>query len=281
LQIGTPGVEAAWPTPTRSDSAFTKGTSGATALISRHAYHCYQEMEEILDAYGLPDSHVHLMIKALTVHGCSWDGIEENVEKYLPNGLDGRTIKGIKRQWLGYGYPEFEKSLTCNPQRVTVLGFGDLKNEEAHVYKLPLPPSLVSKNVKRKLTVTLAWMSEVAPQNQRYRKAKLWVEMLENKRIADERKDVADNRASRRGTLQHEVFESELPFPFEDGDSLSIKVNCANDAGEIVNPIKYAIAVSLELGEGVDVDLLNEINIYEEVRDRLRVPIRIANTANT
>ena len=281
LQIGTPGVEAAWPTPTRSDSAFTKGTSGATALISRHAYHCYQELEEILDAYGLPDSHVHLMIKALTVHGCSWDGIEENVEKYLPNGLDGRTIKGIKRQWLGYGYPEFEKSLTCNPQRVTVLGFGDLKNEEAHVYKLPLPPSLVSKNVKRKLTVTLAWMSEVAPQNQRYRKAKLWVEMLENKRIADERTDVADNRASRRGTLQHEVFESELPFPFEDGDSLSIKVNCANDAGEIVNPIKYAIAVSLELGEGVDVDLLNEINIYEEVRDRLRVPIRIANTANT
>ena len=92
---------------------------------------------------------------------------------------------------------------------------------------------------------------------------------------------MADNRASRRGTLQHEVFESELPFPFEDGDSLSIKVNCANDAGEIVNPIKYAIAVSLELGEGVDVDLLNEINIYEEVRDRLRVPIRIANTANT
>ena len=78
-----------------------------------------------------------------------------------------------------------------------------------------------------------------------------------------------------------EIIESELPFPFEDGDSLSIKVNCANDAGEIVNPIKYAIAVSLELGEGVDVDLLNEINIYEEVRDRLRVPIRIANTANT
>lgn len=277
IQIGTPGVEAAWPTPTRSDTAFTKGTSGATALISRHAYHCYQELKEILDTYGLPDSHVHLMVKAMTVHGCSWDGIEENIEKFLPDGLDGRTIKGIKRQWLGYGYPDFDKSLVCNSQRVTVLGFGDLRNEEAHVYRMPLPPSLASKNVKRRLTVTLSWMSDVAPQTQRYRKAKLWVEMPENQRIADTRTDLADAWAPRRGTLQHEVFESDVPFPYEDGDSLSIKINCANDAGEIENPIKYAIAVTLELGEGVNVDLFNEINIYQEVRDRLRVPIRIAN----
>ena len=164
---------------------------------------------------------------------------------------------------------------------MTVLGFGDLMNEEAHVYRMPLPPSLSSKDVKRRLTVTLAWMSDVAPQTQRYRKAKLWVEMLEGQRIADMRTDVADNYASRRGTLQHEVFESDMPFPFEDGDSLKIKVNCANDAGEIDMPVKYAIAVTLELGEGVDVDLHSDIQIYEEVRDRLRVPIRIANTANT
>lgn len=275
--ICTPGVEAAWPTEKRSDTAFTKGTSGATALISRHAYHCYQELKEILDTYGLPDSHVHLMVKAMTVHGCSWDGIEENIERFLPDGLDGRAIKGIKRQWLGYGYPNFDKSLVCNSQRVTVLGFGDLRNEEAHVYRMPLPPSLASKNVKRRLTVTLSWMSDVAPQTQRYRKAKLWVEMPENQRIADTRTDLADAWAPRRGTLQHEVFESDVPFPYEDGDSLSIKINCANDAGEIENPIKYAIAVTLELGEGVDVDLFNEINIYQEVRDRLRVPIRIAN----
>ena len=101
--------------------------------------------------------------------------------------------------------------------------------------------------------------------------------MPENQRIADTRTDLADAWAPRRGTLQHEVFESDVPFPYEDGDSLSIKINCANDAGEIENPIKYAIAVTLELGEGVDVDLFNEINIYQEVRDRLRVPIRIAN----
>lgn len=275
--ICTPGVEAAWPTEKRSDTAFTKGTSGATALISRHAYHCYQELKEILDTYGLPDSHVHLMVKAMTVHGCSWDGIEENIERFLPDGLDGRAIKGIKRQWLGYGYPDFDKSLVCNSQRVTVLGYGDLRNEEAHVYRMPLPPSLASKNVKRRLTVTLSWMSDVAPQTQRYRKAKLWVEILENQRIAETRTDLADAWAPRRGTLQHEVFESNVPFPFEDGDCLSIKINCANDAGEIENSIKYAIAVTLELGEGVDVDLLNKINIYQEVRDRLRVPIRIAN----
>ena len=276
-QTLNPGIEAAWPDDTRGKHAFIKGTSGATALISRHAYHCYQVLEEILAAYGMPVHHVHLMIKALAVHGCGWMDFGDNIDKYLPGALTNKERKDIKRQWLGYGYPDFDKSLQCNSQRVTVLGFGELRNEEAHVYKMPLPPSLASMSIKRKLTVTLAWMSEVAPQTQKYRNAKLWVEMVDNKRIADNRTDLADNRASRRGTLQHEVFESDKRFPFEDGDSLSIKVNCANDAGEIVNPVRYAIAVTLELGEGIQADLFNEINIYQEVRDRLRIPIPIVN----
>jgi hypothetical protein len=112
-------------------------------------------------------------------------------------------------------------------------------------------------------------MSPIAPQNQKYRKARLWIEATDNSRIANERIDVSSNRASRRGTLQHEVFVGNDAFAFQDGDVLGIKINCAEDAGSFEEPIKYAIAVSLEVAEDINVE------IYEEVRARMAIPIQI------
>jgi len=91
---------------------------------------------------------------------------------------------------------------------------------------------------------------------------------------------MADNKATMRGTLQHEVFEGKNAHAFEDGDKLGIKVNCAEDAGCLEGKVKYAIAVSLELAEAVPLDLFGD-NIYEEVRNRLRVPVSIATNTNT
>ena len=47
------------------------------------------------------------------------------------------------------------------------------------------------------------------------------------------------------------------------------------DAGSFDEAAKYAIAVSLEWGEGLEVDLFNEVNIYQEVKNRLKVPISV------
>ena len=78
----------------------------------------------------------------------------------------------------------------------------------------------------------------------------------------------------------HEVFEGKNAHAFEDGDKLGIKVNCAEDAGSLEGKVKYAIAVSLELAEAVPLDLFGD-NIYEEVRNRLRVPVSIATNTST
>ena len=264
-----PGIRVAFPDNDLDKQMFDRGTSCSTALISRRAYFCYKEIHELLASNGLPESHIHLLIKALLVHGCSWEGIEDSIERFLPSSLDNTGIKDIKRQWLGYGYPDFSKALVCSPHRVTALGFGSLSQGDAHVYRLPLPPSISSRRLKRRLVVTLSWMSPIAPQNQKYRKARLWIEATDNSRIANERIDVSNNRASRRGTLQHEVFVGNDAFAFQDGDELGIKVNCAMDAGPFDEPIKYAIAVSLEVAEDVDV------GIYEEVRERMSIPISV------
>jgi hypothetical protein len=277
LYHAAPGLWVAWPDNTACGMKFDRGTSGSAALVSRAAYRCYQEMHEILGLNGEPDSHVHLLIKAMLAHGCSWDVIGENIDKFLPATNDG---KAIKRQWIGYGFPDFDKSLACNANRVTVLGFSELKGEEAHVYSMPLPPSMSNKKVKRRLTVTLAWMTPVACENQKYRRLKLWAEPENVKRIVGDRIDVADNYAVKRGTLQHEVFEGERRFTLEEDAVLNIKVNCAYDAGGFKEPVKYAIAVTLEFAPATNIDLFAEnvaVDYYQEVRDRLRIPIPIVN----
>ena len=278
-KLRTPGLLTAWPDDAYGSMAYIRGTSGSTALISRHAYHCYQVINEILRNYGMPDSHIHLLVKAMTVHGCGWEDLADNIQKFLPSGTTTRQAKTIKRQWIGYGRPDFEKSLICNQHRATVVGFGELKSGKAHVYYLPLPAAMDNELIKRRLTVTLTWMTPIAAQNQKYRKARLWYELTENKDITPKRIDLADANAPRLGTLQHELFEGEKRYPLPENPVLGIKVNCADDAGDFVEPIKYAIAVTLEIGYGVQLSLFTS-NVYDEIQERLRIknPIPVVNT---
>lgn len=277
-KLRNPGLLTAWPDDAYGSMAYVRGTSGSTALISRHAYHCYQAINEILNDNGQPDSHIHLLVKAMTVHGCGWDDLASNIQDLLPAGMGTSQAKAIKKQWIGYGIPDFEKSLICNEHRATVIGFGELRSGRAHIYKMPLPSAIDNELIKRRLTVTLAWMSPIAAQNQKYRKARLWYELTENKDITPKRIDMADASAPRLGTLQHEVFEGEKRYPLPEDPVLGIKVNCADDAGDFDEPIKYALAVTLELGRGVQLDLFVR-SIYEEIQERLfvKTPIPVVN----
>ena len=69
--------------------------------------------------------------------------------------------------------------------------------------------------------------------------------------------------------MQHEILEGENAVVFQDGDEIRLKVNCRAVGGRITEPVKYGLVVTLEVGEGID------IPIYQEVRARLavRVPI--------
>ena len=171
---------------------------------------------------------------------------------------------------MGYGVPDIAKVLDCTEQRASLLGFGQLKDGEAHVFRLPLPPSLGAKREKQKLTVTLAWLSPTAPNTQKYRTASLWFE-VDNKMIASERSE-AEWRSVRRGTVQHEIFQGEQAIPLADGDFLKIKINCRKDAAKIQNAISYGLVVSLEVAEGVDIE------IYNEIRTRVMPAVRVQQT---
>jgi hypothetical protein len=119
----------------------------------------------------------------------------------------------------------------------------------------------------RKLTVTLAWFSPISACTQKYRTASLWFQLLESNLVPD--RVGLEYNAVQRGTVQHEVFEGERAMPIADGDVLRVKVNCREDAGKINGPVPYGLVVSLEVAEGVNVP------IYQEVSERIMPQIRI------
>ena len=272
----TPGNKVASPGSLAGElnaTSYSCGTSNATALISRAAGICYDSLQQILNEQAAevdPSNYEVPLLKAMLVHGCSWGDIGSRISEVLRTPENGRQLSGLISRWIGYGIPVVGRVLDCTEQRATVLGFGQLSDGEAHVFSLPLPPSLGSRPEWRRLTVTLAWLSLISASTQKYRTASLWFEMSNNG-LAPTRSD-ADWRAVRRGTVQHEVFEGQRAEPFIDGDVIEIKVNCREDAGKIQNPVSYGLAVSLEVAEGVD------IAIYNEIRTRVAPAIQIQQT---
>nr|VFK18719.1 MAG: Subtilase family protein [Candidatus Kentron sp. LPFa]VFK33264.1 MAG: Subtilase family protein [Candidatus Kentron sp. LPFa] len=280
------------PVGNPDSASYSFGTSNATALISRAAGICHETLRQVFDEQGVEvDSRIHeaALLKAMLVHGCSWDQIGEHLKSQIEHSALGEEIrtraeslysrqanisgeinrqnKALLSRWMGYGIPKIDRVLDCTEQRATLLGFGELSDGEAHIFRLPLPPSLGSVREWRRLTVTLAWLSPISPNTQKYRTAMLWFG-VDNKGLVTERSD-ADWQAVRRGTVQHEVFEGRKAAPFTDGDAIEIKVNCRKDAGKIQSPIAYGLVVSLEVAEGVD------IAVYDEIQTRIAQAIRL------
>jgi hypothetical protein len=214
----------------------------------------------------LPPEFDVVLLKALLVHGADWTDAGALYDSILRNAQNGRTFTDYVGRFLGYGRANIAKVMSCTNQRVTVLGVGKLEDGEGDEYLLPLPPSLSAVTVKRRLTATLAWLSPVNCLRHDYRIAHLW---FSPKNDLTPNRICADHDAVQRGTLQHEVLESDKAVDFQDGDGIVIKVNCRADAGDIPEAIRYGLAVTLEVAEGIN------IPIYQEVRDRLRVRVSV------
>ena len=246
----------------------TRGTSNAAALASRGAGFLYELIERLREQSdtNLPAQFDVVLMKALLVHGADWADAQMLYESVLKDPQNSHKFKERLGWFLGYGLTNLAKVMTCTEQRVTVLGFGELDDGDGAEFILPLPPGLSAVNRRRRLTITLAWLSPVSSTRQKYRIAHLW---FGSKNSIAPKRVCADYYAVQRGTVQHEIFEGNRAVGFSDGENIVIKVNCRADAGEIPTPIRYGLAVTLEVAEEAD------IPIYQEVRDRLAVPVRV------
>jgi hypothetical protein len=260
-----------------NETTYCRGTSNAAALASRAATQAFNALEELrAQTRGAPGAEYDaVFLKVLLIHGTSWRDLSTRL---LDDRPDLQAIADANRRrfaqkdfiarWLGYGVLDIERAITCTEQRATLLGFGELAAEEALVFSAPLPPSLAGIRAWRRITITLAWMSPINPVHQGYRRAKLWVSDP-GAELRVKRTNSVDDKAARRGTVQHEILEGEDAVAYVDGDQFICKVNCAADAGALEGQVRFALCVSLE----VAVD--SEIRVYQEISERIAPPVGI------
>lgn len=263
-QSGAPGQLVASPGTVPGDQdamRHTRGTSNATAIVSRACGWLYDLMEELREE---PMGEVidtvprAVWLKALVAHGAEWGAAGTVLTDILKNKTNNRQFREYITRLLGYGAINVDRVRECTARRVTALSAGALNLDESHIHSLPLPPSLSGLPGYRRLTITLAWLSPVNPRHQGWRRADLWFAPPQAPLRVQRRQ--ADWQAVQRGTLQHEILEGEEAGVFVDGESLEIQVSCRASAGALDDEIPYALATTLEIAEELDVD------IYDEVR---------------
>lgn len=265
-----PGLKMAVPGNGLNGTVHSFGTSNATALTSRLCSDMLKTLRSIPEL-NLPAAYEAIAIKAIVTHSCRWGDMGQDMKaKYVrqtPRKKGEETLKVI-----GYGRP-VPNDILCTDQRVTLIGFGSLRQDQQMEFRFPLPPCLISQAVKKRLTITLAWFSPINPLGNSYRLAKLCFEPANYEDIANKRQD-ADNRSSQRGTVQHEVFTGQRAAVFEDGDELKILVKCKKEE-RLQESVRFVLMATLETAPSTG------LHIYDEVRSRLRPQVQIgANSTN-
>jgi hypothetical protein len=267
-----PGHRVAFPGRRPGDTnavSYSRGTSNAAALTARASGFGFETLSDLRHPNGQPldPESLIVILKALMVHTAKWGDAFEQLSGVLCNNMDRRAAREYLSRYLGYGVPNFHKALVCHDQQATLLGHGSLSDGQAHLFQIPLPVSLRAQAIWRRLTITLAWNSPINPRSQKYRVAQMWFG-TKSDLLRVEGHD-AWWQSVRRGTLQHEIREGEAAPAYAEESVIEVQVNCKAEAGKLTEPVRYGLAVTLEVGEGI------AIPIYEEIRARLYAPILI------
>jgi len=254
----------------RLDSTIcTRGSSNSAALATREAFFLYELLENLRlqSDEEIPQEFDAVLLKTLLIHGAEWGSLYNEYKTILDPASENHISRDFVANFLGYGTPDFDRVASGSEQRVTVIGYGQLSDREACMFTVPMPTSLSGRTLKRRMTITLAWFSPINCQHKNYRVAHLWFSKPE--KINLDRIN-GDYHAVQRGTVQHEIFEGSEAVAIQDGDEIVIKVNCREDAGSITQPIRFGMAMTLEVFDAT----LFPISIYQEVLTGIRTPVK-------
>ena len=279
--VKQPGQKVAWDSRQAgisSEVIYTRGTSNATALATRSGVKIYEmllNLQKENKNHPIPDNLVAVLIKTLLVHGAKQNNSTVEILTQVLNKSKNHSLKQMIARYIGYGSVDIDRVLNCTEQRGTVIGFGEIAGNKVHEYDFPLPISLSGQKMGRRMVVTLAWFSPINPTHRNLREAKLELKPSQNwgkTSLNLKRRDSNHNQVL-RGTIQHEILEKnsqKINLFNEENGNISLQVICKADATEALeDKIPYGLAVTLEVEEGID------IPIYQEIRQKLKQPIRV------
>ena len=251
---------------------YTRGSSNATALATRATAQIYEVIESLMreNPNKISDLQCTVLLKTLLVHGSMKNESYQMLKECFASSIPSRKCKEFISKFSGYGPVDVDRVLSCTEQRATVIGCGEIGQKQVHEYRFPLPPGLVNENKWRRLIITLAWFSPINTDHRYLRKAKLSFEPPKKSGHLNLERIEADHHQVKRGTIQHEILASEKVSDYQDGDYLVVPVQCRADAIEnLDDQINYAIAVTLEVKEDIDIE------IYQEIKTRIQPQIQV------
>lgn len=277
--LNAPGQQVAWDSAQEgelSKTVYSRGTSNATALATRGGARIYEVLLQLQAEYSeqIPDNLMAVLIKTLLVHGAQHsDQAEKALTKALKTPKNSHRFKEVMARYIGYGAVNIERVLACTEQRGTIIGCGEIQENQIHEYRFPLPLDLSGSEVWRRMMVTLAWFTPINPDHRNLREAKLafqsvvgWNDLpLKLKRVD------SDNNQVLRGTVQHEVLEGESQISaYQEDGHILLHVTCKADATEKMDHvIPYGLAVTLEVAEGIG------IPIYHQIRAKIKSKVPV------
>lgn len=264
-RVAAPGLRGALDA-----TAFTHGTSNATALVSREASRIMDLLEKgpaSVEDPPFPDAqYFPVLTKALLVHAASWGDRGRALRDALH--LESRDAKRHLTALLGYGALDAARTGRGAANRAVLVGAGSIARDELHTYAIPLPPSMRARAEWHRITVTLAFLTPAAGQLTRYRGAKVFFD-LPDKGVTGADRAEAHGLAVTRGTCQHEVLEGTAAMVFGEGESLPIHVQCMDDAARLRagQTVRYGLVVSVETA------IETSATVFNEVRTHLRAQV--------
>lgn len=248
-------------------------TSGAAALATRACHLIHEELEAAYgDDFLALSTHARaVVVKALMVHRAS---IPEDSRKAIHDvfGPAGRQ-NGRKRtanvlRHFGFGVPDIDEVRGCISSRATIWAEGIVGENDAQLFKLPLPDCLSGVSGLRRVSITLAWLTPVQSGRRAYKGVRLKIEEPEIKSICSKAVEGQSDRRP-RGTVYHRIWEGSIARKFIEGTTLELRVARDPDQGnDQPDTVRFGLAATIEAED-------NALPVYEEVRARLRVQPRV------
>lgn len=275
LKVAAPpraGIEAA--------EGYTNGTSAAAALASRTCHRIHDALEQ---AYGesflqLSTRQRAVLLKALLAHTARWpEDTADLIKRTLGpfgKGKAGQQKDNIRR-FLGYGMVDADAAVACADDRATFWAVGELNGDGLVRVPIPVPMAIHGKAKPHAVSATLAWFTPVRAGSRTYRSVRL--KLLTPDEIAtlgldDSYRYQPDQHQGRRGTLYSQRWQGKKAPAVDDDMVLRLSVQREPDQGGIAidEPVPFALAVTLIMP--------GEVELYEQVRQRLRIAERLRST---
>lgn len=249
------------------------GTSFAAPKVAHLAARLYE---------SFPDASANL-IRALLASSAEVPGPAEEVLRPLGTAA--------VLQVCGYGRPRLERAQASDEARVVLYAESALAFDNFHIYEVPIPAEFIEEDGTRRITVALAYDPPVRHTRFDYLGVKMSFRLIRGRSV-DEIAEAFRQRSSEEakvdrltstkfdclmeprptvregGTLQKSAFTMMRRPSTDYGDTYYVVVRCEKKWARAEHaPQRYAAVVVVEHSE--------EVNLYNEIRARVRERIRV------